>query len=126
MADEIFDAYLRTLRAGERMPPAALAAYQDELRRRLVEHAYAECPFYRDRLSVLFDAEGSIDLARWHDVPILKRAAVRDALPDMAARQLPPVCGAVTRHQTSGSEGVSISFDVNGLARLALRPGHET
>lgn len=102
------------------MPRAALEDYQRGLLRRLVAHARANCPFYARRLDCLVAPDGSIDLRRWNEVPILGRSEVTQSSEQMRAANLDEASlGPVSQHKTSGSDGEAIMFGVNGLAKVA-------
>ena len=64
--------------------------------------------------------DGSVDLARWNEVPILTRAEVTQSFAQMRAINLDESqLGPVSEHKTSGSDGEAIMFGVNGLAKVA-------
>ena len=117
--DEVFRRYLGALGKSEWMPPEHLAGYQQGLVRQLVQHAHSRIPFYNKRLGCLLTAAGEIDLRRWNEVPILTRAEVMAHSGEMRADDLPATLGNIADHKTSGSDGVSMSFTVNGLAKVA-------
>jgi phenylacetate-CoA ligase len=118
--NEIFQRYLGALAKTEFMPRAALEDYQRALVRRLVMHARSNSPFYAGRLDCLVARDGSIDLARWNEVPILTRAEVTQSFAQMRAINLDESqLGPVSEHKTSGSDGEAIMFGVNGLAKVA-------
>lgn len=102
------------------MPRANLDEYQRGLVRRLVMHARAKSPFYAGRLDCLIAPDGSFDLRRWHEVPILTRSEVTQSIESMRAADLDrSSLGPVSEHKTSGSGGEAIMFGVNALAKLA-------
>lgn len=117
--DEVFRRYLATLGKTEWMPPEHLGGYQRGLIRQLVQHAYAEIPFYTERLGCLLTSDGEIDLGRWSEVPILTRADATAYSDEMRAVALPEALGYIADHKTSGSNGASLRFTVNSLARFA-------
>lgn len=117
--DEVFNRYLKVLGQTEWAPYPRLLRYQQGLLDRLVRHAHANVPFYRDRLAGLFAADGNVDLARWSDVPILSRAEATAHADEMRAPQLPDGFGPIREFQTSGSSGVPLKFTVDAPARTA-------
>jgi phenylacetate-CoA ligase len=117
--DEVFRRYLGALGKSEWMPPEHLEGYQRGLIRQLVQHAHSHVPFYATRLGCLLTADGDIDLGRWNEVPVLTRAEVMAHSNEMRAGHLPEALGNIADHKTSGSDGVSMSFTVNSLAKLA-------
>jgi phenylacetate-CoA ligase len=132
---EIFDQFLGTLAKTERLPARALAHYQQGLLIRLVRHAHAALPFYRDRLACLVSANGQVDLSRWSDVPILRRDEVAARGGEMRVHDLDPEYGEIAEARTSGSTGVALDIATNGmvyfcamalLTRMARRFGMKT
>jgi phenylacetate-coenzyme A ligase PaaK-like adenylate-forming protein len=118
--NEVFQRYLGVLGKTEFMPRAMLEEYQRGLVRRLVSHARINSPFYASRLDRLIAPDGSIDLQRWSEVPILTRTEVTESFDRMRAANLDQSSlGPVSEHKTSGSGGEPIMFGVNGLAKLA-------
>ncbi len=75
----------------------------------LLEHAYVQCPFYRQR----FDRVGlrPSDLRRLEDLrvlPVLEKRDIQVYGDDMVARNWPR--GDLIRNQTGGSTGTPVSF----------------
>ena len=97
------------MRTSQYWPPAAMLDFQRSQLSQLLIHAYANSPFYKERLKVLFDHNGEVDWRRWDEVPITKRSDLRDRGKDMLAVQLPPGHVATYEYSTSGSSGVPIS-----------------
>jgi phenylacetate-CoA ligase len=117
--DEVFDRYLKVLGQTEWAPYPQLLRYQHGLLDRLVRHAHANVPFYRDRLASLFNPDGKVDLARWSDVPILTRAEATAGMDEMRAPHLPESYSPIRQFQTSGSGDVPLKFTVDAPARTA-------
>jgi phenylacetate-CoA ligase len=106
----------------ERLPPDQMAAYQRDLLLPLLEHARAHVPFYKDRLSPVFDGD-TPDLSRWNAIPILTRAEAQSAAAALASTWLPPHCGTVVNEETSGSTGIPFRHlrnDLMNVANIAL------
>ena len=117
--DEVFQRYLVALGKTEWMPPEHLRGYQQGLIRQLVQHAHSQIPFYAKRLGCLLTTDGGIDLRRWNEVPVLTRDDATAYCEEMRARDLPATFGNITDHKTSGSNGASLAFTVNSLAKFA-------
>ncbi|MBI5262275.1 MAG: phenylacetate--CoA ligase family protein [Bradyrhizobium sp.] len=117
--NEAFRRYLTALGKTEFMPAAQLENYQRALVRQLVQHARANVRFYAERLNCLVRSDGTLDLDRWSEIPILTRADATNFSDTMRATNLPPQLGEISYHKTSGSGGAPLSFTVNSLARLA-------
>jgi phenylacetate-CoA ligase len=113
--NDLFARHLELLDQTERMPPADLAHYQEDLLTALVRHARDNTAFYADRLSCLFDSRGEVDLSRWNDVPILDRDDVIARGRDMRADRVPPELGKIGEIHTSGSTGTPLDIAVNGM-----------
>lgn len=130
-----FDTYMAEIARTEWLPPRALAGYQQQLLARLVCHANDHLPFYADRLSCLFTKDGTIDLPRWNDVPVLTRDDVMRNGAAMRVANLAADYGEVSVRKTSGSTGVPLQIATNGavflvanalLVRAARRFGMDT
>jgi len=117
---EVFQRYLGVLGKSEFMPRAMLDEYQRGLVRQLIRHARTNSPFYAGRLDCLVAPDGSIDLGRWNEVPILTRSEVTQSVEKMRVANLDQSrLGPVSEHKTSGSGGEAIMFGVNALAKVA-------
>jgi phenylacetate-CoA ligase len=103
--------FLVKLRETQYLPRDALLQYQRGLLERLVRHARAYVPFYRDtgRLDPLFQVDGSINWERWTEIPLLTRADVQRAGEALHAEVLPLGEGPVLPFSTSGSTGEPIT-----------------
>jgi phenylacetate-CoA ligase len=117
--DEIFARYLAALAQTEWASRAQLVQYQQNLLAQLVRHAYAQVPFYRDRLACLFRENGDVDLSRWREVPILSRAEAAAHSADMRPAALPITYGAVRELHTSGSTDTPLNIASNNLVWIA-------
>jgi len=94
---------------------------QAALIERLVRHAQANVPFYRDsgRLKPLFRADGRFDLAGWADLPMLTRNEAKANEDALAARATPQDMGALAAYSTSGSTGTPLKFRQTLVQRVA-------
>lgn len=100
-------------------PPEQMLAYQRSQLAQLLRHAKATVPFYKTRLDAVFERNGEIDWDRWHEIPIVTRADLRDRREEMLATALPPGHGPTKTFHSSGSSGVPVSVEVTQLATAA-------
>src|ERR1700704_1784599 len=100
--DELTQKFFENLLRTQFLPGERMVSYQRGLIDRLVRHARAHVPFYRDRLDVLFTKDDRIDWDRWDEVPILTRAQAAQAGDALFAQTLPPDCGEVISSFTGG------------------------
>lgn len=100
-------------------PREQMLAYQRSQLAQLLHHAKATVPFYKTRLDAVFKKSGEIDWDRWHEIPIVTRADLRDRREEMLTTSLPPGHGPTKTFHSSGSSGVPVSVEVTQLAHLA-------
>jgi phenylacetate-CoA ligase len=117
--DPLFARYLTALEQTEWLPRPQLVAYQHDLMRRIVRHAYDNVPFYRDRLACLFHAGDEPDLTRWSEVAIVTRAEAAAHAAEMRAASLPAMLGPTSETRTSGSTGIPLQIVANRLTSVA-------
>ncbi len=96
-------------------PPERMLEFQRSQLSQLLRHAKATVPFYKTRLDAVFTRNGEIDWDRWHEIPIVTRADLRDSDEEMCATTMPPGHGKYSRNFTSGSTGIPISFRRSGV-----------
>ncbi|MBZ0259730.1 MAG: hypothetical protein K8F90_03915 [Hyphomicrobiales bacterium] len=96
-------------------PPAIMLEYQRSQLAQLLRHARANVLFYKTRLDPVFKSNGEIDWDRWHEIPIVTRADLRDRRDEMQATSLPPGHGPTKSFSTSGTTGVPITVTVPGI-----------
>ncbi|MEA2981360.1 MAG: hypothetical protein QOF09_3183 [Alphaproteobacteria bacterium] len=98
-----------------------MLAYQRGLLERLVRHACALVPFYRDqkRLEPLFKSDDTIDWSRWTEIPVLTRREAQRNEVALYAEVVPPECGDVVSGYTAGSTGTPLAYRVNSLVAAA-------
>lgn len=96
-------------------PPETMLAFQRSQLTQLLRHAKATVPFYKSRLDVVFKKNGEIAWDRWHEIPIVTRADLRDSRDEMLTTALPPGHGPTYEDGTSGSSGVPIGITQNYL-----------
>ena len=119
--DEPTQKFFETLLQTQFLAPDAMRAYQRLLLERLLRHARAHVPYYRERggLDAVFGRSDEIVWDRWHDLPILTREQAQANAPSLYAEVVPADCGPVTGGQTSGSTGRPLPFRVNGIVAAA-------
>lgn len=98
-------------------PPETLQRQQLRQAAVLIEHAARNVPFYRQRLVDFADRSAPSTMAEWRNVPILKRADIRQYGPSLAARTVPEGHGGTSEIMTSGSTGepVTVRWSVAAL-----------
>jgi phenylacetate-CoA ligase len=122
MEAEITRRFVATLRKTQFMPPDALVTYQRGLMERLVRHARAHVPFYRDdhRLDRLFRPDDTIDWHRWSELEPITRTDVQNDHERLRSEFLGPEHGRVWILSTSGSTGEPVRIAHSELsARVA-------
>ena len=100
--------HLRFLQRSQWRSPSEIAAFQSTELRRLLHHAYAHVPFYRDR----FDAAGVrpadiVTAADLEALPLLSRGEAQEST--ARRRALAPPHPWITK-RTSGSTGQPLEF----------------
>jgi phenylacetate-CoA ligase len=117
---EAFSRYTAALAQTELLPRSALDAYQDGLIKRLASFAFANSPFYAERLKPLFQHGDEPDLRYWCEIPILKRRDLADAIDRINPVRIPEDVGPVTARRTSGTTaGLGLNFRTCDMAKLA-------
>ena len=103
--------YWAELERSQWLPRDAIAAIQFGALRRLIEHAYANCPYYRRSWDNLGLHPGLLtappEIARW---PVIDRETVRVSRADM--RSTRPGTRLISK-STGGSSGVPLQFDLD-------------
>ncbi|MFT3672528.1 phenylacetate--CoA ligase family protein [Aestuariivirga sp.] len=84
----------------------------------LVRHAWTHVPLYTDRLRCLIRPDGSVDLSRWSEVPIVQRKDLQQHRVLMLSPHLPRGHGRAVVGRTSGSSGRPIAVDFSELFSL--------
>jgi phenylacetate-CoA ligase len=109
--------FLQILLQTERASDEQLAAYQSDLLRRLVDHAYAHVPFYASRPR----PDGDLDAGSgaWQALPFMSRHDLVERDSDLRARAFPRIHGLITTAHTGGSTGPSARRDISSLEALA-------
>lgn len=96
-----------------------LRNYQRSQLSQLLRHAKKNVPFYEHRLDAVVKPNGDIDWDRWGDIPIVKRADLREHREAMQARELPAGHGPTGTNSSSGSTGIPVTVTTTRLARVA-------
>jgi phenylacetate-CoA ligase len=86
------------------LPAEELRAAQFRQLQRLLAHAAATVPFYRDRLAGI-DLQQPLDEALWSRIPVLERSEVQASAPAMLSTAVPRAHGKTFTVTTSGSTG---------------------
>jgi phenylacetate-coenzyme A ligase PaaK-like adenylate-forming protein len=103
-------------------PQEMMLEFQRDQLTHLLRHAKATVPFYKTRLDPVFKKNGDIDWDRWHEIPVVTRADLRERRTELLARDLPPGHGPTREFSTSGSSGVPVTVTttaISSAARLA-------
>ncbi len=82
---------------------------------RLLRHAAEHTIAYRERLAPVLLPDGSIDLGRWSDIPILTREEGHEKGPTFHARATPREFGPSREAATSGSTGKPFVHRSSGI-----------
>lgn len=86
-----------------------LAAYQLRLLRKLLTHAYENCPYYTEKFDLVgFHPEQVESLQDLQRLPVLEKADIQRRRDDMVSQVATP--DSLIRNQTGGSTGSPISF----------------
>ena len=123
MEKKLTQGFYATLQKTQLLSRQAIEDYQRKLLGKLLRHARAQVPYYRDSglLDVLFSADGKIDWSRWHLVPPLTRRAARDNEDRLRAEKLPREMLPLENDLTSGSTGTPLKIARTMLSRVASR-----
>ncbi len=118
---ELTQRFFETLLSTQFQSPEQRLQYQRRLLERLVRHARATVPYYRDsgRLDILFAKDDRIDWARWGEIPILTRSEAQANSDALYAESMPADCGEIRTGLTSGSTGKPLAFRVNTILAAA-------
>ncbi len=100
-------------------PESEVKHHQHNQLEHMVRFAKAEVPFYKNRLNCLFRHDGTLDFARWHDVPILTREDLLNHRVSMLAHRIPEGHGAVADFTGTGTTGIPVTTRHNALIGMA-------
>jgi phenylacetate-CoA ligase len=105
-AEALRMAVVQQLEQTQWWPPEALLAMQMRQLALLAKHAAQTVPFYRDRLTAVVGlAPGELTAEAWRRAPVLTRAEVQEAGPDLVCTALPAEHGKTHEVISSGSTG---------------------
>ncbi len=123
MEKKLTRGFFATLQKTPLLSREAIVDYQRKLLEKLLRHARAQVPYYRNSglLDVLFGADGKIDWSRWPLVPTLTRRAAQDNEDQLRAEALPPEMLPLENDMTSGSTGAPLRIARTMLSRVASR-----
>jgi len=121
---DVHQHYLEALRRLQFAPPERLVEHQLGLVERLVCHAYANVPYYRERLDCVVQ-NGSFRPQAWSKVPLLTRRDVQNNAPALQAATVPAKAGDKVPGSTSGTSGSPLNFYQSHLATIASDCQHE-
>jgi phenylacetate-CoA ligase len=110
----------------ERLPSDKIEAYQNSQLQQLLAHAAKEVPFYREPLNSIRHLDGTFDLDRWQELPIISRPAIAANWEAFQSENLPTGHRAIIESTTSGSEGLRLKmrktrFEHTGVACASFR-----
>ena len=105
---------------------SSVLAYQESQLQQMLHHAASEVPRYKEPLSRLRRADGSFDLTRWDELPIISRSHVAADWEAFQARNIPRGHEGIISTTTSGSEGEALElrktrFEHTGVACASFR-----
>lgn len=116
---EAVHALVRLLDESQGWQPGALLTRQLEQLEALLAHAAATVPFYRDRLATLMPLKpGSLTLADFTDIPVLRRNDIQNHTAAMQSTALPPGHHPTGNIETSGSTARPITVTTTRLTGL--------
>jgi phenylacetate-CoA ligase len=98
------------LEESQRWPAEKLLKHQLDLASRLVAHAAATVPYYRERLAEAGVRIGQrLDFDAWRRLPVLTRRELQAAGDALNSRKIPPAHGKLIKVMSSGSTGTPVS-----------------
>lgn len=106
--DDIIRGFCGVLDSCETRSRAELHAQHVIMLERLCRHAQKTSPFYADRLTPLFDADGTFRLEAWSEVPTLSRGELLESFEALRSRSVPKNFGGLLLAETSGSTGQAV------------------
>ncbi len=122
VAQKFHDSLMRS----QWLPQDRIVAYQERQLQQMLSHAHAKVAYYEVPLGRIRLSDGSFDLRRWQELPILTRETVVANWEALQAHDLPAGHEEVLQMATSGSAGSALSirttrFDHAGTACASYR-----
>ena len=122
VARKFYESLLRS----ERLPIHKIEAYQASQLQQLLAHTAKQVPYYRSVLSGLRKSDGTFDLTRWSEIPVVSRPEVSAQWESFQSEHLPAGHRSVLESTTSGSEGTALTmrktrFEHTGVACASYR-----
>jgi phenylacetate-CoA ligase len=122
VARKFYESLLRS----ERLPTHKIEAYQATQLQQLLAHTAKQVPYYRSVLSGLRKSDGTFDLTRWPEIPLVSRQEVIAHWESFQSEHLPAGHQSVLESTTSGSEGTALTmrktrFEHTGVACASYR-----
>ncbi len=99
----------RVLAKTETFNKQELADYQRSQLAQLLRLAHTETAFYRKRLAPFFRKGDILDWQKWNDIPVLKRADIKEHGETMIVKNLPKGHGPSYETASSGTTGTPIT-----------------
>ena len=113
---------LETLEHSQWLPPEKLLEHRLLQAATVLRHAHATVPFYRDRIQEAgFDISQPLTLARFRQLPLLRRQDIQRDHQALFSNQLPASHGRHYDGKTSGSTGRPIHFRGSGMVSTFWR-----
>lgn len=110
--------FAKTLERTQYYPADRMQAYQRKLLEPILRHARKEVPFYRTRLSPLFDKNDDVRWEAWADVPTFTRKEAHEAGDDLFADDYPAQMGKYSEGRSSGSTSTPFKFRTNKMMSI--------
>ena len=119
----VLSALAEELHRTQHFLPGELREYQYRLLEKVVRHARAHVPFYRDtgRLDPLFRRNDSIDWDRWPEIPLLTRQEVQRAGEALRSEYVPAEHGMIAPIATSGSTAEPVTVWHSQYSNVIVR-----
>lgn len=103
-------------------PPERLVSRQLRQIQRVIRHAQATVPFYRERLSSVASLPaGQLSLEAFRTIPPMTRRDIQDAGPSLISRRVPAAHGKAVPVRSSGSTGRPIEVQATALMGIFMQ-----
>lgn len=110
--------FVKSLERTQYYPADRMRAYQRKLLEPVLRHARKEVPFYKTRLSALFDRNDEVRWDAWTDIPTFTRKEAHEAGSDLFANTYPPQMGNPVKGYSSGSTSTPFVYLTNGTMSI--------